>query len=277
MRIRQAGLEHPFIAAAHGVCGGSQAIADAEEAGQQRAAGSEGQGIVLGIGPIQRHIALVAAHHRAQHLGGQVQVGVGYGPLDQQGRLHQVGEFVKQLLGQIGPGPQGGGGTLHLLANQLGPLAAVHLHTRSRQALDIGLGMGNLYALRLEPMAAAVAVSPQRRIAALQFHGQQLRIQQGHQPAHRPGEAALPLPPAHEPAPLQRPNPAGNQLGQHAGGGAPRLLHRGEHEGPLGRLAHLQGRHANAATAGKALGSLGGNAIFEGLAGGGALALLHQV
>ena len=277
MRIRQAGLEHPFIAAAHGVCGGRQAIADAEEAGQQRAAGSEGEGILLGIGPVEGHVALVAAHHGAKHLGGQIQVGIGYVPLDQQGRLHQVGEFGEQLLGQIGPGPQGGGGTLHLLANQLGPLAAVHLHTCGGEAVGIGLGMGNLYALRLQPMAAAMAASPQRRIAALQFHGQQLRIQQGHQPAHRSGEAALPLPPAHEPAPLQCPNPAGNQLGQHAGGGAPRLLHRGEHEGPLGRLAHLKGRHANAATAGKALGSLGGQAILEGLAGGGALALLHQV
>ena len=126
-------------------------------------------------------------------------------------------------------------------------------------------------------MAAAVAASPHRRIAALQLHGQQLRIQQGHQPAHRPGEAALPLPPTHEPAPLKCSNPAGNQLGQHAGGGAPRLLHRGEHKGPLGCLAHLQGLRSDAAAAGKANGGLGGKAILEGLAGGGAFALLHQV
>ena len=99
---------------------------------------------MLGIGPIQRHIALVGAHHRAQHLGGQVEVGVGHGPLDQQGRLHQVGEFGEQLLGQIWPGPQGGGGQLHLLANDFGPLLAVHLYTRSGEAGAVGLGMGNL-------------------------------------------------------------------------------------------------------------------------------------
>ena len=97
--IGQARLEHPLVAAPHRVRGGGQAIGDTEEGGQQAGAGIEGQGVDLGLLAIEGDVALVGAHHRAEHLGRQGQVGLGHRAFDQQWRLHQVGEFIEELLG----------------------------------------------------------------------------------------------------------------------------------------------------------------------------------
>ena len=229
----------------------------------------------------------MGAHHRAEHLGGQGQVGLGHGAFDQQGRLHQIGEFIEELLGQVGAGLQGGGSRLDGGADRGGAALAIHLHPGSRQGFGVGAGHGDRNASgptgvvtrlgAMQPMAPAEAAGAHLGITAHQGHRDDGAIQQGHQPAHGPRKAALALGPAHEAAALQTRDPLGDAGGQQLGRRQARLPHPGKYKRPLGGVAHLQGAGLDAATLGEADRRRGRLALLQGLGRRRPLAVLLQV
>ena len=276
-RIGEAGPQHPLVAAADRGRRFGAPVADAEETGQQHPIGLQGQGVGGRIGPQQGHIALVGAHHRAEHLRRQRQEARFDRPLDQLGRLHQVHQLVEQRLRQIQPAASLHGRLLQVLADPGGAGVPLHLHVMGGEGGGVDAGIGDLQGVVLQPMAAAEAVAAQRRIAFGQRHRHHLGIEQGHQPPHRAAEAALARPPAHEATALQAPQPGGDQRGQQRRGGLAPLQGARKDERALLRLAHLQGLRIHATAAGKAKGRLGGLAIAKRLLGRRTLALGAQI
>ena len=229
----------------------------------------------------------MGAHHRAEHLGRQGQVGLGHRAFDQQGRLHQVGEFIEELLGQVGAGLQCGGGRLHGGSDRGGAALAIHLYPRRSKGFGVGAGRGDREAGGsrgsptslgpVQPMAPAQAAGAHLGITARQGHRNHGGIEQGHQPAHGPRKAAFALGPTHEASALQARDPGGDAGSQQLGRRQARLPHPGKYKGSLGGVAHLQGAGLDAAALGKTDRRRGGHPIFEGLGRWRTLAVLLQV
>ena len=275
--IRQAGLEHPLIAAAHGGDRVRQTVTDAEKTGQQVGAGIQGQRITGRVPAIQRHVALMGAHHRAENFSRQRQVVLGDAALNQQGCLHQIGELLEQIVGQIGRGLQGSRRLLDAVADDGGPGGAIHLHSHSGERVGIGRSAGDDDRLILQAMAAADVAGCHRRIAAGQRHGNHLGIKQGHQPANGPREAAVAVPPAHETTPLQSRDPLGNDLNEQILCRATAFQHAGEHERALWGITDLESLRLNAAASGESHRCGSRAALLEGLRGGRPLAIVLQI
>ena len=276
-RVGQAGPQHPFVAAADRGLRRRQAVANAQEAGQQLSVGVKGEGISRGITPLQGHIALVGPHHRAQHLRRQGQEALINTAHQQPGRLHQIHQLLEQGLGQVRDGCGGRRGGADGRADRAGAGIALHLHIGGGEGGGVGISAGQRQGVRAQAVTAAEAVTAQGRVAIGQHDRHHLPIQQGHKPAHRPAEAAFAIAPAHEAAALQPPDPAGGQFRQHLGGGPAGLKDGDEHERPLVGLADLQLGGIHAAAAGEALGGRGGLTLAEGLLGRRTLALLAAI
>ena len=239
--------------------------------------GLQGQGINGGLGTLQRYIALVRPHHRAEHLRRQGQEPLLDAALDQLGRLHQVDQLGEQGLGQIDPPAAGPGRRLEGPADRGATFGPIHLHPLRRQGGDIGLGRADRHSIAMEPVAAAQPPTVHRRIAVGEAHRHHGRIEQGHQPAQRSAETQLPLAPAHEATTLQGADPDGDQLAQHLDRGAARHQGGGEHERTARGLPHLQGCGLDPAAAREAQRRLGGHPVAERLLGRRALVLLAAI
>ena len=85
----------------------------------------------------------------------------------------------------------------------------------------MGLGARNGDTGLMQAVAPALPARRHYRITAHEAYWHQLGIEQSHKPPNWPGEATLPLPPAHEAASLQGLNPEGYLGCQHIGGGLP--------------------------------------------------------
>ena len=275
--IRQASPQHPLVAAADHGRRFRPSIGHTKEPRQQHGASLQGQGVGRRVSAQQGHIALVGAHHGAEHLGRQGEEAGLDRPLDQLGGLHQIHQFLKQRFRQIGAPARFGGGQLQVLTDPGGTDRAIHLHVVGRQGGGVDAGISDGDRAALQAVATTEPVAAHGGIALAELHRHHLRIEQGHQPAHRPAEAALACPPAHEAAALQRPEPGGDEGGQQFHGCLTPLQAAGEHEGALLGLADLQllGRHT--AAAGEAQGRLRGLPLAESLLGRWALALTGAV
>ena len=156
----------------------------------------------------------MGTHHRAEHLSRQGEVVLIHAAFNQQRSLYQIGELFKQLLWQIGVCLKRGRCLLHGGADPLGPLAAVHLHTRCRQSLVIGLCAADRHRSAMETVAAAAIAAHHLGITALEPHGHHLAIEHGHEPAHGARETAFARTPAHEATALKRADPLRNPFTQ---------------------------------------------------------------
>ena len=241
------------------------------------APGLEGQGVGGGPALDQGHVALVRTHHGAEHLRRQVEVAVGNRALQGQGGFHQIHQLLEQLLWQVRFGLMAAGRCGHRALDRAGPTGPVHLHARHCQILAVAAGGVDRHVPRHQAVAAAAGLGHQRRVTAGETHRQHAGIEQGHQPADRPGEAAVPLPPTHEPTALEAFNPGRHQLREQAGRVTAPLHHQGEHEWSLGRVAHLQGRWIHAAAPGKSHRRRAGCSVLEGLGGRRPLAFLLSI
>ena len=275
--IGQPRPQHPLVAAANRGGRRIQSVADAKEAGEQLGARLQRQGISRGVQALQGHIALMGAHHRAEHLGGEVQEALLDGTLDQAGRFDQIHQLLEQSVREIGPGRGGFGGGGDRLPDGGGTGLAIDLDIGGGQGADIGRGGVNHHGIGVESVAPADAIAVQGGIAIGQGDRHYRSIEQGHQPAERTAEAAFAVAPAHEAAALQAPDPGGRQLGQHLSGGPARLDGAGKDESPLFGVPHLQGLGIHAAAAGKSHGGGSRKAIAEGLLGRRALAFLAAI
>ena len=140
---------------------------------------------------IQRHIALVGTHHGAENLSRQIEIAVGHASLNEQWRLHQIGELLKQSIGKIGDGFKTLGRCLHLLTDPMGPIRTNHLNTGGRHGLLVVRCRGNHHGVAAQTMASAGVTAAHVRVAAVEMDGDNLITEQGHEPPHRPREAAL--------------------------------------------------------------------------------------
>ena len=128
-----------------------------------------------------------------------------------------------------------------------------------------------------ETVAPAETTAADHRIAVDQIHRHHLVVQQGHQPTDRTAEAALPRSPAHEAAPLQPPDPLGNQGLQHRGCRLAGLQDLGEDKIALGGRPHLQGLGRHATAPGKTKGGRRGRALGKSCGSWGTFAILAAI
>ena len=105
--VGKARLEDPFIAPSNQGIGRRKAVADTKKAGQQAGLGIEGKGVHAGTDPIQGDVALVGAHHGAEHFCRQVQVVLINRSLNHHGCFHQIRELIHQGFWTIGKAAQG--------------------------------------------------------------------------------------------------------------------------------------------------------------------------
>ena len=245
--------------------------------GQQLRPCLQRQGIGWGVQALQGHIALMGAHHGAEHLRRQGQEALLNHTLDQAGGFDQMHQLLKQGIGKIGSSIGGFGGCGDRLPDGGGTRLAIDLDAGGSQGGPIGRGRVDHHGIGVKTVATAEAITPHGGIAIGQGDRHHRIIQQGHQPTDRTAETALAVAPAHEAAALQAPDPGGCKLGQHLGGAPTPLQGAGKDEGPLVGVTHLQRLGINAAAPGKAHGGRGRKAIAKGLLGGWALAFLAAI
>ena len=128
----------------------------------------------------------MAAHHGAEHLSGQIQRGLFNGALNQAGALHQIGEFLQQLIGKIRSCIAAAGACGDGVSNQLAALLAVHHHTGLRQRVGVGRRRWNRDLGCHQAVATTDTASLHRRITTLQAELHHLLIEQRHEPTDRP-------------------------------------------------------------------------------------------
>ena len=277
LRIRQARPQHPLVAAPDRGGGLTQAIADAQEARQQAGGRLQRQRIGRAASLLQGHIALMGAHHRAQHLRGQRQEALLNGALDHPGGLHQIDQFVEQGLRQVGMAAAAERRLLEIGADGRAPCLPINQHAGGRHGRGVGRRRGDLHLVAVQAMAAAEAAAHHLGIAVLQPHRHHRVIEKRHQPADRAAEAEFTPTPAHEAPALQSADPARDQIRQHLRGGAAARERGGEHERAFGGLAHLQLLGIDAATSCKADGRRRRLAVPERLLGRRTLVLLAAI
>ena len=207
--ISQAGLEHPFIAAANALRCLIKTIGNAEELRLERVLGCQRQRVHCGVDVIEGHITLMRAHHGAEHLSRQCEGRLVDGALDQCGTLDQIGELLKQGGGDVRPGLERCSSGVNSFFNGYAPLPAINLHPCSCQGLAVCGGFWNLNGGGHQPVAAAAVAGRDHRVAALQGYRHNHLIEQGHEPADRTGETPLAGAPTHETPTLQSPHQGG--------------------------------------------------------------------
>ncbi len=126
-------------------------------------------------------------------------------------------------------------------------------------------------------MALGNAIAGHRRPVVGQGQGQHRAVEEGHQPANGPGKAQIAGAPAHEAATFEGRDPVQGQLLQNFGGGAARDLLLQEDKVAFLGAADFEVRNAGPPRSHKALGGLGGLAIFKCSLGRGAFDQLFAI
>ena len=192
--------------------------------------------------------------------------------------LHQINELLEQTRGAVRDPSNRLCCAVDGGLDQLGPRVAIHQHTQGRQGVRIALGIRDLHrSIAMQPMTTSEPIAADTGISALQLDGDQIRSQQGHEPADRSTEALATGPPAHETPPLQGIDPGWNQALEQIATGLTGRSHRGEHAGAFRGLPHLEFAGFHAAATGESDRSRTGLPIHEGLGHWGALAILREI
>ena len=217
-------------------------------------------------------------HHRADHLRGKFQESFGDGALQNPRVFHQIHELLKQRLGAIGCPISSGGSLGHLLANQRSAAVAVNHHPHRCECLGIGIGRGDLHGPTLmEAMSSAEPITTNLGIRTSEGDRNHIRSLKGDQPTDRTTEALSTGSPTHKATPLQRIDPARNQIFQKITAGLARRSNRGKQARAFRCFPLLKCRRLNTASLGETDGRRARLAILERLCHRWALAILLKV